>query len=413
MRKLSFFAAASIFAAPLLAHAMPLNDSLFDKGTEGKLMRGDDATHLVFPDFNMKINLIMQDTFRYSDLDEVEGRDVDDSTSFEVNLLRLKLEGDLLDKEWSYYFQNDFVQGEEADGSNGSELKDAWMQWNADDAAKLRAGQFKVPYSRQELDSDEKLAVMFRGLASDSFALGRNQGVLLHGPIDDAIGYAIGVYNGESDGEGQNLPGVDNKVSGSAALTANIGEYGSRTEESDFRENKDFAMTMGAAAVYGQGTSDVLLGSTDFDKVDANADIGLRVEGFTTQAEFYFRKVELDDVDTAEDSAEDMGFYVQAGYQFVPNEWELVAQFDYVSPDSDLDSVSRPFADSFLPEGIDDGTIDDVQQYAVVLNYYINGHALKVQTGVTWTVTNFDTDFDDGEGDITDAFYQMKLAGYL
>lgn len=412
MRKLSFFAAASIFAAPMLAHAMPLNDSLFDKGTEGKLMRGDDATHLVFPDFNMKINLVMQDLFRYSDLDEVEGRDVDDSTSFDITLLRLKLEGDMLDKEWSYYFQNDFVQGEQADGSSGSELKDAWLQWNADDAAKLRAGQFKIPFSRQELDSDEKLAIIERGLASNSFAPSRNQGLLLHGPIDDAMGYSLGIYDGESDNEGFNRGGVDNKIAGSAALTFNIGEYGSRTEESDFRENKDLAMTMGAAAVYGQGTTDVLDGSTDFDKVDVNADFGLRAEGFTTQAEFYYRHVELDDVTTDEDSADDVGFYVQAGYQFVPNEWELVAQFDYISPDSDLDGVSRPFTESFEPDGID-GSIDDAQQYAIVLNYYINGHALKVQTGVTWTVTNFADDFDDGNGDITDAFYQMKLAGYL
>ena len=155
MRKLSLIAAVTLVAAPLAAQAMPLNELLADKGlvaadagSSGKTWY-DHGTKLEYGNFDLQFNLMVQSLYTYHDYDS-EGtasygiESAEDTSSFEMRNVRMEFKGNLLNKQFSYMVSNDF-----GNGSTGSDLKDAYLQWNVCDNQHLRMGQYKAPYSRQ------------------------------------------------------------------------------------------------------------------------------------------------------------------------------------------------------------------------------------------------------------------------
>ena len=397
MRKLTLIAAAGLLSMPVASEAKTLNELLVEKGvisaeeaasTGSSRVSYKNGTRLEFPEqgFDIKMNLEVKTRYSYLDYDKSGGTNREDASSFNTTLARVTFDGNVLNKQFSYRVQNDF-----AADSGGNSMRDVWLQWNLDDAAKLRMGQFKVPFGRQELNGDTKIQFIDRTNASDFFTYGRNRGAMFHGGFGDAGMYAAGIFNGVSTGEGINAPGVDNNMMGAAAVSYNFGDFGSREEEGDMRKDGDLAGTIGAAVAFGQGSTSLTSGNTtvadDFDDVRVDVDAGLRVAGFSTQAEFIYANIDYDSLGS--DSGEDFyGGYVQAGYMFVPEEMELAARFGMIDPDG--------------------GLIDEQYEYAIVYNYFLNGHALKIQTGVAWEVTNYGDDED-----ITDARYQVQLVGMM
>ncbi len=400
MRKLSLIAAVTLVAAPLAAQAMPLNELLADKGlvaadagSSGKTWY-DHGTKLEYGNFDLQFNLMVQSLYTYHDYDS-EGtssygiESQEDTSSFEMRNVRMEFKGNLLNKQFSYMVSNDF-----GNGSTGSDLKDAYLQWNVCDNQHLRMGQYKAPYSRQNGTNDAMLQLVDRSFLNSFFVGdadfrstsnddGRDQGLTFLGE-DENFGYAIGVFNGQSDGEGRNSTGLDNKVRGVGSVFFNVGDYGSREMEGDWAGTNGMAFTMGASAAYGQGTSSL----GDFDKYDLNVDLGMRASGFSAQAEYYYTNL---DIDGTEQTIDPSGGYVQLGYFFVPQEWEVAARAAGIFPDSDA-------------------AIDNSYEYSGALGYYIDGHYLKVQAGVTWLSVNVQ---GEGNQDIDDVRYDLLLAGYF
>ena len=275
-------------------------------------------------------------------------------------------------------------------------MRDAWLQWNSEDA-NVRFGQFKVPFSRQENAGSEYLMFIDRSAVSDTFAPSRQMGAMIHGPLAIADGgnYFLGAYNGNSTNEGINKKGVDTDMAVDAALSMNFGDYGSRGMEGDFRKDTtSTAFTTGVAVIYSEGNGDPLASGTpdDFNRFDLNVDAGMRSNGLDVQAEAYYSTVDLDSVEGDAGEGELFGFYVQAGYLLTP-EWEPAVRLGYLQPDDDLSDI------------------DDSEEFNVVVNYLINGNALKLQTGVTWVQTNLDD--EAGGSDFTDFRFQTQLSGYF
>lgn len=387
MRKFTLLAAAGLLAMPAASEAKTLNELLVEKGVvaakgeavEGK-MSYDGGTRLNFgSDFDMKINLRIQTLYTYNDYDESEATGRDDTGGFDLRDVRAEFAGNLLDKEFSYKLSTDF-----ADDNGGNELKDAYLQWNWSDAAQWRMGQYKQPFSRQENVSGAKLQFVDRSEVTDLFAPGRHRGTMIHGAVAGSGHYYAGIFNGFSDDEGNNAGPSDNNYTGVWQFTYDIGDYGSRDYEGDVNMTRGFAMTMGAAFMYGQGEE---AGLGDFDHWDFNADLGMRAGGWSAQGEFYHGVLEFDDSD---DENKNTGFYVQTGYFFVPEKWEAAVRFGYLNPDEDTSDL------------------DDAQEYNVALGYYIKGHSLKLINQGTFLVDNFENGDDN-----TDFRYDLLLAGYF
>ncbi len=384
MRKLSLIVAAGAFLVPAISQAKPLNDLLMEKGViaddagQSGQLSYKNGTRLTFGnDFDAQLNLLLQTRLEHHDRDGGP-----DTTGFNVERARFILGGNMLEDEWSYYLQNDFVGTTDAgsDGKASSELKDMWVQHNGGDWMKIRVGQFKTPYSRQFLASDSSLQIMDRSLVTDLFDLDRQQGAMIHGG-EDGINYYLGLFNGESDDEGRNRFPQDPDMQGVAMLTWSSENYGSRTMEGDINHTDDMGWTAGVSGAYGSGTS----GGDDFDKLDANADVGMRMNGLSLQGEFFFSNLDFD----VAGETDDMGFYAQIGYFFT-------------------DMIEGAFRFSLLEPDDDASDLDDAQEYMFGLGYYINGHNLKVLASAGFVEENV----SEGD-DLTDARYQLELTGYL
>lgn len=381
MRKLGLIAAASLMAL-FVADA---------KADDGGRIYYKDGTRLEFKDFDMKINLVLQPRFSYNDFDSGGRRDAGldstgDTTGFDVRRARVYFSGNLLSNQFSYKLSTDF---RESNGSN--DLKDAWLQYNTD-YAKVRAGQFKVPFSRQENIGDTELEFIDRSAVSDVFSPSRQNGLMVHGDAGEGLNYYVGSYNGDSSGEGRNRGPADNKLAVYAAMTGVFGDYGTRAEEGDLRDdNRNFGATGGVSVIYGQASGDpVGVGSdADYDRTDLNVDLGARVAGLDLQSEFYYSYVSFDDTVGGDDNADLFGFYAQAGYT-IDKEWQVAGRFGYFMPDDNFSAV------------------DETEEYNLVLNYFLNGHSLKLQNGITFEHTSFADDTD-----VTDFRFETQLSGWF
>ena len=340
-------------------------------------------------DSDLKLNTQLQPRFEFTDADRDIDPDADNTAGFRMRRARLIASGNLLNKSWSYYLNNDF-----AAKSGGGDLRYAWLQYNGK-VANVRAGQFKVPYSRQTIISSTALFFADRALANEAFTFDRENGAMVHGNVGETGHYYVGVFNGRSDGELDSRAPVDTSMQGAAAVDFSTPEYGNRGQEGDLREKGDFGMTAGASAVYGQGSGvageevgadgAVVEISDDFDTLALNGDLGFRCHGSDIQAEVYYRGTELDTIDADTD---EVGYYVQATHNLDKN-WGFGGRYGWQDPD--------------------DGSTDDITEYTLGLTYFIDGHRLKIQNQVT-----FEVDSPAGGGEDEETFkYILSLAALI
>jgi hypothetical protein len=97
-------------------------------------------------------------------------------------------------------------------------LLDAYVDLTPRPYARVRLGQFKIPFGRQELVSDNRLQMTSRSIASDFFSPSRDRGVMFHGGTDtQRVQYKVGAFNGTGLAMAQNL---DTTLGYAARLTA-------------------------------------------------------------------------------------------------------------------------------------------------------------------------------------------------
>jgi len=83
-------------------------------------------------------------------------------------------------------------------GKGAVNLKDAYADL-ALGPVLLRVGQFKKPFSRQQLISSSRLAFVDRAATDKAFGAGRDLGFMIHNGKKKRIEYALGLFNGYGD----------------------------------------------------------------------------------------------------------------------------------------------------------------------------------------------------------------------
>ena len=347
----------------------------------------DEGTRLEFPDFDFRLNMLFQPRYSYSDIDSSDrasagfGGSLEDRSDFSLRRARLILSGQALDESFSYKLEEDFASDE-----GGGDLRDAWIQWNGD-PAKIRFGQFKQPFGREERISSTRLFFTDRSVVSEAFVPSRRLGAMTSGSIGSSTDWYAAINNGSSENEGENSPGQDNNVQGVVAFDFRSDNFGSRGIQGDFRSDRSFAFTAGLAATYGEGTVE----AADFEEVALNADLGFRVAGAEVSGEFFYSDGDLS-TNTSSENVENIGFVVDANYVF-KEKFGVGARYALLDPD-----------DSFVART----AIEEINEYSLVFNYFINGHDLKLQNGVVYQVA------DSNRGSSLDDFrYDLQLSGYF
>ena len=111
-----------------------------------------------------------------------------DHASFFVRRARLSLAGTLY-KHYDFTIEPEF-------GKGGSGLNDGFINIRYFPKAQLTFGQFKTPFSMEELHSDNWIDFIERSIAN-KLAPSRDLGIMLHGGLkDELLYYQIGVFNG-------------------------------------------------------------------------------------------------------------------------------------------------------------------------------------------------------------------------
>ncbi|HEX6904760.1 MAG TPA: porin [Thermoanaerobaculia bacterium] len=271
----------------------------------------------------------------------------DDKGSFRIRRAKTKLEGWVYTKDLTYELQLNW-----ADSANV--LEDATINYDFTKGKKefqLRAGQFKVPFGRQELTSSGSQQFVDRSLVSNTFARGRDIGFQLWGtPLAGKLDWRVGVFNGN----GRTVSANDNdKYQYNARVTFQpFGDV--KYSESDF-ESTDRPLF----AIAGEYESNDRQGATtsnDFDREIVGGDVVFKFKGFSLFGELFEA---TDDPETGADR-DLSGFNVQAGYFLIRNKLEIAARLGELDLNKDVDD-------------------DEQEERGIALNYFWNKHAHKLQ----------------------------------
>ena len=140
---------------------------------------------------SLKVSGRIQGRYHYELLQGVEDSA---ESAFSIPRARLKASGHAFDDDFTYALQVDFGKGQ-------ASLKDALVTLGADNGLKLTLGQFKKPFSREQLTSSGSQALVDRGITDKAFGNGRDIGMQLHNGIGKQNGFAwaAGVFNGSGD----------------------------------------------------------------------------------------------------------------------------------------------------------------------------------------------------------------------
>ena len=304
----------------------------------------------------LKINGRVQARFNYEGIEGIDNG-ADDEYQFSIPRARLTMGGHLLSGDLKYKFQTDF-------GKGGASLKDFYVDFKLmDDWVHLRTGQWKRPFSRQQLSSSSKLEFVDRALTDKAFGAGRDIGIALKSDgKKDGFEYTVGLFNGTGDkgtfnGKADDDGNVSGKVSNVpdqfkpvAALRLGYNHGGIKGYSEADLEGGGFRFAVGGSALYALDLDD----SGDGSMV-AEFDYAVKVEGFSSTGGYYMSMVENAD---GELEGAMTGLHAQAGY-VIADRYQPVVRFAMLDPDGD-----------------DNNT----QKITAGLNVYFKGHNLKWQT---------------------------------
>ena len=366
MRKLTVLVALALLLAPAFSQAKSLEDLLVEKGviTQGEASATgapkvwwEKGSRVEFPDKGFTIGLRTEIQTRYTFTDQA--KELPNTSSFDVKRARLTISGTALNKEFSYYLQPEFA-GE-------AELKDAWLQWHTTECTALKMGQFKPAVSRQYTTSKTSMQFPDRSIANEVIYLERQPGLAGHVDLleDSALRVTAQMFNGESDGEGINRPGVDTRHTGVvAARWAAMGQMDPFVE-GDIGWTEAAAVNLGVAYAYSDHKNEIETLEIKSATHRLSADVNYKQEGFAVHGEFYWGRSEASEDEYP--MYDVIGFYTQAGYFITPKELEVAARYSYVDCDNgkalDVHCIGNKNLD-----GVD-----------VSINYYFWENYLKAQ----------------------------------
>lgn len=276
-------------------------------------------------------------------------------SSFRVRRAKLAFAGNALTNGLTYKVQLDLV--------GGVVLNDAYLNWAPVAWAQLQAGQYKLPFNRQQINSTAALQLVDRAITDGAFSPARDIGVTLHGaPAGGLIEYAAGAYNGN----GANTTKNDNNghmFLGRIVLYP-LGPF-NYYSESDYEITPSPKVGVGFAYLLDTRALRALDGDTLVNDLadikTGTVDLMVKFHGVSLLAELFQRVTNPRDTDiVANVVARSYGVNLQGGVFVIPQRVELVGRWAKVDP-------SQRVVQNSISEG------------GGGINIYFAGHPLKLQ----------------------------------
>ena len=306
---------------------------------------------------------------------------------FEMSRTRLAFSGHAFNPDLQY-----MVRGEFGRDGGSFDLLDAWVRYHFNNEWSLRVGQFKLPFSREQLVSSARQLAVERSLIDSNMNIGRSSGIELTYADDHlrvALAYSDGAQDqlsavptafgvnplGGAQGGGFNRSALARSVE--YAWTARL-EYlvaGSWNQFSDFTSpiGENFGLLLGVAGHY-QRSEAGLLGFAPAQQnsnwVGYTVDASLELGGASAFLAFTHHYIEIKNIPGFRSNVNVFGFVAQAGMYVTPKVEPFVR---YEFGTWRFNELEVPALDRLL---------SDLHLISVGVNYYLDGHDAKWTTDI-------------------------------
>lgn len=315
------------------------------------------------------------------------------ATNFLVRRSRIKFDGFVHNPKIQYKMEfglsNRDHAGEVPETRNTSNVvMDAVIKWNFAKNTYLWIGQTKLPGNRERVISSQKLQFVDRSLVNSRFNIDRDMGFQLRHHFN--IGKMLFRESvAISQGEGRNITAGNQDGGLEYTVRVEFLPFGKFTGKgdyfaSDLKREKKPKLSFGATFDHNNNTnrSRGNLGSFISDYRTLNTvfgDLMFKYKGFSLASEYANKQIgggksavvsRNDDGSVNEFFYTGEGFVVQAGYLF-KNNVELAARYTEINPDAG-------------------NGVDEIKEYTLGVSKYIVGHALKIQTDLSYKAEGTD-----------------------
>ncbi len=293
----------------------------------------------------------------------------DSKGSFRIRRAKFKLEGWFYKPELEYELQ---LNWPDVTGTPSSRfLEDANIDWDLTKKKQFRVrfGQFKAPYGRQQLTSSGAQQFVDRAITDERYNPGRETGLALWGTVGgNKLEYRAMV----SHGNGRSQSANDNdkyllsgRVQWQALGATRMNQWasGALMTEGDLGDSQGKPL-LAIAGNFLKNDRKFSATTAVNDDTQWGFDYTFKYRGFASVAEYTNRESKPFTAAVAGTKFKDKGFLVQASYAFkAPGPaayWELAGRYSKLDP-TDLKSG------------------DDRSEVGGAFNYYYNKHNMKVQ----------------------------------
>lgn len=291
--------------------------------------------------------------------------------SFRIRRGRMKLEGHVYEPALAYKFEYDWPTGT---------LLDFRFSYERNQALGIRAGQWKIDYNRERVDSSGNQQFAERSIVNREFTVDRQNGVAVYGRLFPGTladsRYTAGVFTGS----GINAVNDDAEPMYLGRYQWNFLGRDLPFSQSDVEHHEKPAGTLAFAAATNQAASTRFSssGGGNLDGFAAGTDgqytikqwmeeAAFKYRGFSMQQEYHWKQIR----NNASGNLRRMeGAYAQAGIfphylvSVVPKPFEAAVRYAFVDPN--------------------DAAPNDIrQEYTAALNWFIEGHWNKVTLDAT------------------------------
>jgi len=293
----------------------------------------------------------------------------DQTIGFQNARTKLTFSGNVGNEKWGYRVMFKF----EDPGSNSGIgiLDDAFGTYNMGNGWTFKFGQFKMPLYREELVGDEYQLFANRSVVNSFFTQKRSQGLQFSYDGDQwrfAAAFSDGINTANSD--------FTSAAEADYAFTARgewkwAGDWKQARDFTSFRNSSYFGM-LGVAGNYQSGGDTV--GTVDQKLWALTADVSVEGNGWNLFGAAYFS-----DLDPAVGSSfQDWAFQIQGGF-FVSEDWEIIAGYSILVPDSDRNPADHNF--NTLQVGVNHYFIPESHalKLTIDLSYFIDTQS---ETGI-------------------------------
>jgi len=291
----------------------------------------------------------------------------DSKGSFRIRRAKFKIEGWFYKPELEYEIQLNWPDASSAQPNRF--LEDANIDWDVSKKKRfrLRFGQFKAPYGRQQLTSSGAQQFVDRAQTDERYADARETGFAVWGTLgNNKVDWRAMISNGN----GRSQSGNDNakylftgRVMWQALGNVRMNQWasGPLLTEGDLGDSQGKPL-LAVAVQYGHNNRFLTTTNTDLDNQAVGFDYTFKYKGFASVAEYHYRESKPE----TGQKFKDKGYNVQASYAWAApgmpggSFWELAFRYSQIDP-ADI----RP--------------IDKRKEIGGAFNYYYNKHNLKLQ----------------------------------